>query len=105
MIYINTLDQTDSKRIRKLNKLSRNQSDFLRLLKQTFINPDIAIKQQHFILLDRDSIPSRYLNIVMVFKLIKLMDHEDGLPLYLYTGLISGDELKPDYLNIISELK
>lgn len=57
MIYINTLDQTDSKRIRKLNKLSRNQSDFLRLLKQTFINPDIAIKQQHFILLDRDSIP------------------------------------------------
>lgn len=56
-LYINTLDQTDSKRIRKLNKLSRNQSDFLRLLKQTFINPDIAIKQQHFILLDRDSIP------------------------------------------------
>ncbi len=36
---------------------------------------------------------------------IKLMDHEDWLPLYLYKGLISGNELKQDYLNIISRKK
>lgn len=33
---------------------------------------------------------------------MKLSDKEDGLPLYLYKGLISAEEIKQDYLNITS---
>jgi hypothetical protein len=100
-LQLKSQHQNDSDRIRELNELSRNQSVFLRLLKQTFINHDIAIKQQRFIILDRNSMPCAIFEYRDGTHAIKLMDHEDELPLYLYKGLISGDELKQDYLNII----
>lgn len=55
--------QTESDRIRELNKLSTNQSVFLRLLKQTFLEYEIAIKQKRFIILDRDQMPLLFLSI------------------------------------------
>lgn len=93
-LHLKTHHQNDSDRIRELNELSRNQSVFLRLLKQTFINHEIAIKQKRFIILDRDYMPCAIFEYRDGTQAIKLMDHEDGLPLYLYKGLISSDELK-----------
>jgi hypothetical protein len=104
-LHLKSHHQNDSDRIRELNELSRNQSVFLRLLKQTFINHEIAIKQKRFIILDRDYMPCAIFEYCDGTQAIKLMDHEDGLPLYLYKGLISSDELKQDYLNIISGQK
>ena len=42
-LQLKSYHQTDSDRIRELNLLSANESVFLRLLKQTFIDFDIAI--------------------------------------------------------------
>ena len=100
-LHLKIHHQNDSDRIRKLKELSRNQSVFLRLLKQTFINHDIAIKQRRFIILDRDYMPCAIFEYRDGTQAIKLMDHEYGLPLYRYKGLISSDKLKQDYLNII----
>ncbi|CAB1211883.1 hypothetical protein [Acinetobacter bouvetii] len=97
--------QTDSDRIRELNQLNRNQSVFLRLLKQTFTHHEIAIKQTRFIILDRDYMPCAIFEYRDGTQAMKLIDQEDGLPLYLYKGLISSDELKQDYLSIISTQK
>lgn len=94
--------QTESDRIRELNKLSTNQSVFLRLLKQTFLDYEIAIKQKRFIVLDRDQMPCAIFEYRDGTQAMKLSDKEDGLPLYLYKGLISAEEIKQDYLNITS---
>ncbi|NNH87527.1 hypothetical protein [Acinetobacter terrae] len=75
------------------------------MFKQTFINHDIAIQQGCFIILDRDYMPCAIFEYRDGTQAIKLMDHEYGLPLYLYKGLISSDKLKQDYLNIISGQK
>lgn len=82
-LHLKSYHQTDSDRIRELNLLSASESVSLRLLKQTFVDFDIAIKQKRFIIIDQ----------------------EDGLPLHLYKGLISSAELKQDYQNIISAYK
>lgn len=104
-LHLKTHHQTYSDHIRELNELSRNQSVFLQLLKQTFINHDIAIKQRRFIILDCDYMPCVIFEYRDGTQAIKLMDHEYRLTLYLYKGLISSDELKQDYLNIISGQK
>ncbi|WP_227554359.1 hypothetical protein [Acinetobacter lanii] len=44
-IYLKSMHQSDSDRIRELNLLNSNQSVFLRLLKHTFSEYEIAIKQ------------------------------------------------------------
>jgi len=100
-LYLKSMHQTDSDRIRELNKLSSNQSIFLRLLKQTFIDFDIAVKDNRFIVLDRDYFP------IAIFEYrdgkvpMKLIDQEDGLPLHLYKAMISSDELKKDLSALI----
>lgn len=92
--------QSDSDRIRELNKLNRNESVFLRLLKQTFTGYDIQIKQKRFYVVDQDRMPCAIFEYRDGKKPLKMVDREDGLPLYLYKGLISSEELKQDYLNI-----
>ena len=95
--------QTDADRIREINLLSRNQSTCLRLLKQTFSEYDVAIKQRRFILLDADQMPRAIFEYRDGTRAMKVVDTEDGLPLHLYKGLISSDALKQDYLNINKE--
>ena len=77
--------------------LSANQSIFLRLLKQTFSADEIAIKQQRFIVLDQDKMPYAIFEYREGHQPSKLVDQEDGLPLFLYKGLLSSDALKQDY--------
>ena len=104
-LQLKSYHQTDSDRIRELNLLSANESVFLRLLKQTFIDFDIAIKQKRFIVLDKDKMPCAIFEYRDGTQAIKLVDCEDGIPLHLYKGLISSSELKVDYQNIISKYK
>lgn len=96
---------SDSDRIRELNVLSTNQSVFLRLLKQTFSDHDISIKHHRFIVLDRDRLPCAIFEYRDGVQPMKLIDQEDGLPLFLYKGLLSSDELKSDYIKIKSSVK
>lgn len=99
-LYLKSMHQSNSDRIRELNQLSANQSVFLRLLKQTFSEYEIAIKQQRFIVLDRDALPIAIFEYRDGIQARKLIDHEDGIPLHLYKALISSEALKQDYLNI-----
>ena len=99
-LLMKSVHQSDSDRIRELNRLSSNQSVFLRLLKQTFPKHEIAIKQRRFIVLDADHLPCAIFEYRDGTQPMKVVDREDGLPLHLYKGLISSDELKQDYLNI-----
>lgn len=104
-VYLKSMHQSDSDRIRELNLLNSNQSVFLRLLKQTFSEYEIAIKQQRFIVLDRDAMPLAIFEYRDGVTARKLTDMEDGIPLHLYKGLLSSEALKQDYLNIISQQK
>lgn len=102
-IYLKSYHQTDSDRIRELNLLSTNQSVFLRLLKQTFSQNEIAIKQNRFIVLDRDKMPFMIFEYRDGTQPMKVIDKEDGIPLHLYKGLISSEEIQHDYLSIKSQ--
>lgn len=99
-LRIKSLHQSDSDRIRELNLLSHNQGMFLRILKQTFLDYEIAIKQQRFIVLDHDKMPCAIFEYRDGTQAMKLIDQEDGLPLHLYKGMISKEALEHDYLNI-----
>lgn len=99
------MHQNDSDRIRGLNKLSTNQSTFLRLLKHTFFNLEITVKNNRFIVLDRNHFPISFFEYRDGTAPIKVVDQEDGLLLHLYKALISADELKKDYSSIISAEK
>lgn len=101
-LYLKSMHQTDSDRIRELNRLTANQSTFLRLLKQTFVGSEIALKDNRFIVLDRDYFPKAIFEYRDGKAAMKLIDQEDGLPLYLYKAMISSDELKKDYSALIS---
>lgn len=95
-LYLKAMHQTDSQRIRELNLLTSNQSVFLRLLKQTFPEYDIAIKQQRFLILDQDRMPLAIFEYRDGINPIKLVDQEDGIPLHLYKALLSSEALKQD---------
>ena len=95
-LYMKAMHQSDSNRIRELNLLSANQSVFLRLLKQTFPDYEIAIKQQRFLLLDQDHLPLAIFEYRDGINPIKLVDQEDGIPLHLYKGILSSDALAQD---------
>lgn len=100
-----TFHQNDSDRIRELNRLTSNQSAFLRLLKQTFIEYDICVKDQRFIIVDRDHFPRAIFEYRDGHQAMKMADQEDGLPLYLYKGLISATELQQDYAEVFARYK
>lgn len=95
--------QSDSDRIRELNLLGTNQSTFLRQLKQNFNDHEITIKSGRFIILDRDNMPRAIFEYRDGTQPMKVIDSEDGLPLFLYKGLISSDAIKEDYQYIKSK--
>lgn len=97
--------RTDSDRIRELNKLNTYESVFLRLLKQTFLGFDIIIKQKRFYIIDQDLMPCAIFEYRDGTVAMKLVDQEDGLPLFLYKGLLSSEQIKQDYISIITQQK
>lgn len=101
-LHLKSQHQSDSDRIRELNKLSSNQSIFYRLLQNTFIDFSISVKNNRFIVLDRDHFPIAIFEYRDGREPRKLIDQEDGLPLYLYKALISAEELNSDLTRLIS---
>ena len=95
--------QSDSDRIRELNRLSSNQSIFYRLLQNTFIDFPISVKNNRFIVLDHDHFPIAIFEYRDGTAPLKLIDQEDGLPLHLYKALISTDELTADLHRLLSQ--
>ncbi|MFW1774305.1 hypothetical protein [Acinetobacter seifertii] len=87
---------TDADRIRELNLLSTNESIFLRLLKQEFLDKEIVVKQKRFFIVDSDKFPIAIFEYRDGFKPLHNSDVEDGLPIFLYKGLLSSDVIKED---------
>lgn len=95
-LYSKSQHHSDSDRIRDLNQLSTHQAAFLRLLKQTFFNYEVSIKQQHFFILDQDKMPLAIFEYRDGTQSFKAMDYEDGIPVYTYKALISSEALQKD---------
>lgn len=87
---------SDADRIRELNLLSANDSIFLRLLKQEFLDKEIVVKQKRFFIVDSDKYPVAIFEYRDGFKPLRNSDVEDGLPVFLYKGLLSSDAIKED---------
>ena len=88
--------ETDADRIRELNALSKNESSFLRLLKQEFSTYEVVIKQKRFFIVDIDKHPIAIFEFRDGHKQLRNSDVEDGLPLFLYKGLISTTAIRED---------
>lgn len=95
-LYSKSQHHSDSDSIRDLNQLSTHQAAFLRLLKQTFFNYEVSIKQQHFFILDQDKMPLAIFEYRDGTQSFKAMDYEDGIPVYTYKALISSEALQKD---------
>ncbi|MHA3115118.1 hypothetical protein E0H86_06655 [Acinetobacter sp. ANC 4635] len=95
-LYSKSQHRSDSDRIRDLNQLSTHQAAFLRLLKQTFFNYEVSIKQQRFFILDQDKMPLAIFEYRDGTQSFKATDQEDGIPIYIYKALISSEALQQD---------
>lgn len=92
--------RADSDRIRELNLLNKNESSFLRLLKQEFSEFEVIVKNKRMFIVDYDNYPIAIFEYRDGFKPLRSSDKEDGLPIFLYKGLISNDALKEDKQNL-----
>ena len=96
---------SDADRIRELNRLSANDSIFLRLLKQQFIHQDIIIKQKRFFIVDSDQYPIAIFEYRDGTKSLHDCDTEDGLPVFLYKAILSSDIIRQDAEVILKNKK
>lgn len=87
---------SDAERIRELNTLSSNDSIFLRILKQEFRPKEIVIKQKRFFVVDADHFPIAIFEYRDGTQVFRNKDVEDGLPVFMYKGLLSSDAIKED---------
>ncbi|MBF7688641.1 hypothetical protein [Acinetobacter rathckeae] len=94
---------SDADRIRALNLLSANASVFLRLLKQEFLHHEVIVKNKRFFIVDRDQYPIAIFEYRDGEHAIKTMTVEDGLPLFLYKGIISSEKIKQDVILIYQQ--
>lgn len=104
-LYSKSQHYSDSDRIRDLNQLSTHQAAFLRLLKQTFFNYEVSIKNQRFFILDQDKMPIAIFEYRDGNQSFKAVDHEDGIPVHIYKALISSDALQQDLDAILQHQK
>lgn len=96
---------SDVERIRELNTLSATESMFLRQLKQAFLQHEIVIKKKRFFIVDKDRFPVAIFEYRDGKQIFKTFDIEDGLPVFLYKGLISNDGIREDAKQIESMSK
>lgn len=101
---LKTMYATDADRIRELNGLSKNESSFLRLLRQEFSPNEVIVKQKRFFIVDTDKYPIAIFEFREGHKQLKNSDIEDGLPLFLYKGLISSAAIREDKKRIAEML-
>lgn len=94
--YLKVMYSSDADRIRELNLLSANDSVFLRLLKQEFSNKDVVIKNKQFFIVDSDKFPIAVFEYRDGMNGMRTMTIEDGLPLFLYKGILSSEKIRED---------
>lgn len=94
--YLKVMYSSDADRIRELNLLSANDSVFLRLLKQEFSNKDVVIKNKRFFIVDSDKFPIAVFEYRDGMNGMRTMTIEDGLPLFLYKGILSSEKIRED---------
>lgn len=94
--YLKVMYSSDADRIRELNLLSANDSVFLRLLKQEFSNKDVVIKNKRFFIVDGDKFPIAIFEYRDGTNGMRTMTVEDGLPLFLYKGILSSEKISED---------
>lgn len=94
--YLKVMYSSDADRIRELNLLSANDSVFLRLLKQEFSKKDVVIKNKRFFIVDGDKFPIAIFEYRDGTNGMRTMTVEDGLPLFLYKGILSSEKISED---------
>ena len=94
------LYKTDADRIRELNQLSHTETKFMRALQREFLESQVIVKDKRFYIADNDNYPIAIFEYRDGKKPLKTKDLEDGLPLFLYKGIISGESIKEDKENI-----
>ena len=94
--YLKVMYSSDADRIRELNLLSANDSVFLRLLKQEFSKKDVVLKNKRFFIVDGDKFPIAIFEYRDGTNGMRTMTVEDGLPLFLYKGILSSEKISED---------
>lgn len=88
--------QSDADRIRELNLLSPNESKFMRLLQHQFTEYKLIIKDRRFYIADQDNYPIAIFEYRDGTKKLRVVDKEDGLPVFLYKAILSSEALAED---------
>lgn len=88
--------QSDADRIRELNLLSPNESRFMRLLQHQFTENKVIIKSRRFYIADQDNYPIAIFEYRDGTKPLRVVDKEDGLPVFLYKAILSSEALAED---------
>ncbi len=87
---------TDADRIRELNALTKNEGSFVRMLRQEFSPLEVVVKEKRFFIVDNDKYPIAIFEFREGHTPLRNSDVDDGLPLFLYKGLISSEAIKED---------
>ncbi|MBJ9909553.1 hypothetical protein [Acinetobacter bereziniae] len=88
--------QSDADRIRELNLLTPNESRFMRLLQHQFTEYKLIIKSRRFYIADNDNYPIAIFEYRDGTKPLRVVDKEDGLPVFLYKAILSSEALAED---------
>ena len=95
---------SDAERIRQLNLLSPNESRFMRLLQHEFLEYQLIIKDRRFYIADQDNYPIAIFEYRDGTKELRVIDREDGLPLYLYKAILSSEAIAQDKKAIMNTI-
>lgn len=95
---------SDAERIRQLNLLSPNESRFMRLLQHEFLEYQLIIKDRRFYIADQDNYPIAIFEYRDGTKELRVIDREDGLPLYLYKAILSSEAIAQDKKALMNKI-
>lgn len=90
------IHQNEAERIRQLNLLSTNECKFMRLLQHEFTEFKLIIKDRRFYIADQDYYPLCIFEYRDGTKKLRVEDKEDGIPIFLYKGILSSEAITQD---------
>ena len=89
---------SDADRIRELNRLSPNESKFMRLLQHQFEHEMLVVKDRRFYIADWDYYPVAIFEYRDGTKELKVQDVEDGIPVFIYKAILSSEAIAEDQI-------